>query len=138
VTWQFLIDRAAAFDIAAVESPLGWIENCCPACGGGQARLVARRRVVWGYTACHRQTSVTACTVLHRAHTPLQVWFWAMIETTSCPRVRVITNLKTWRQGTHDGVSSEHLQAYLDDTFGFNRRRTPLAAFRTLLGLGSA
>jgi len=35
-------------------------------------------------------------------------------------------------------VSSEQLQVYLDEfTFRFNRRRTPMAAFQTLLGLGS-
>jgi len=35
-------------------------------------------------------------------------------------------------------VSAKHLQAYLDEfTFRFNRRRTPMAAFQTLLGLGS-
>ncbi len=55
------------------------------------------------------------------------------------PRVhRAISNLKSWLQGTHRGVSSEHLQVYLDEfVFRFNRRRTPLAAFQTLLGLGS-
>ena len=55
------------------------------------------------------------------------------------PRVhRVISNLKSWLQGTHRGVSGEHLQAYLDEyVFRFNRRRTPMAAFQTLLGLGS-
>jgi transposase-like protein len=53
------------------------------------------------------------------------------------PRVhRAISNLKTWLQGTHHGVSKEHLQVYLDEyTFRFNRRRTPMAAFQTLLGL---
>jgi hypothetical protein len=36
-------------------------------------------------------------------------------------------------------VSGEHLQADLDEfIFRFNRRRTPMAAFQTLLGLGSA
>jgi len=35
-------------------------------------------------------------------------------------------------------VSAEHLQVYLDEfVFRFNRRRTPMAAFQTLLGLGS-
>ena len=51
---------------------------------------------------------------------------------------RVISNLKSWLQGTHRGVSGEHLQVYLDEyTFRFNRRRTPMAAFQTLLGLQS-
>jgi hypothetical protein len=51
---------------------------------------------------------------------------------------RVISNLKSWLQGTHRGVSKEHLQVYLDEyVLRFNRRRTPMAAFQTLLGLGS-
>ena len=51
---------------------------------------------------------------------------------------RVFGNLKTWLRGTHHGVGNQHLQAYLDEfTFRFNRRRTPMAAFQTLLGLGS-
>ena len=258
----------------------------CPGCGGRRAWQVARRRVVWECAACHRQTSVTAGTVLHRTHTPLHLWFWAAylvatgtpgisalqlqrqlglsryetawmilhklrramvnpdrepltgaievdeaflggvaegrrgrqhgvkplvviaveVRGAGCGRVRmkliddasaqtlcgfvtqvaasgssvhtdgwqgykrlsrlgydhqrrsqlqhlrdggdpddilprvhrVISNLKTWLQGTHHGVSSEQLQVYLDEfTFRFNRRRTPMAAFQTLLGLGS-
>jgi transposase-like protein len=51
---------------------------------------------------------------------------------------RAISNLKTWLAGTHRGVSGEHLQVYLDEfSFRFNRRRTPMAAFQTLLGLQS-
>lgn len=55
------------------------------------------------------------------------------------PRVhRVISNLTSWLQGTHRGVAKGHLQVYLDEyVFRFNRRRTPMAAFQTLLGLGS-
>lgn len=51
---------------------------------------------------------------------------------------RAVSNLKTWLAGTHRGASSKHLQAYLDEfTFRHNRRRVPMAAFQTLLGLGS-
>ena len=51
---------------------------------------------------------------------------------------RAISNLKTWLQGTHRGVSRRHLQVYLDEfVFRHNRRNTPLAAFQTLLGLGA-
>lgn len=51
---------------------------------------------------------------------------------------RAISNLKTWLGGTHRGVSPQHLQVYLDEfVFRHNRRRTPLAAFQTLLGLGA-
>ena len=55
------------------------------------------------------------------------------------PRVhRVVGNLKTWLRGTHHGVGNQHLQVYLDEfTFRFNRRRTPMAAFQTLLGLAT-
>jgi transposase-like protein len=51
---------------------------------------------------------------------------------------RVISNLKAWMHGTHRGVGDPHLQVYLDEyVFRHNRRRTPMAAFQTLLGLGA-
>ena len=53
------------------------------------------------------------------------------------PRVhRTFSNLKTWLKGTHHGVGAKHLPHYLDEfVFRFNRRRTPMAAFQSLLGL---
>lgn len=50
---------------------------------------------------------------------------------------RVFSNLKAWLLGTHHGaVLKRHLQAYLNEyVFRFNRRRTPMAAFQTILGL---
>ena len=40
--------------------------------------------------------------------------------------------------GTHRGVGDEHLPVYLDEyVFRHNRRTTPMAAFQTLLGLGT-
>jgi len=55
------------------------------------------------------------------------------------PRVhRIFSNLKTWLMGTHNGVGRKHLSHYLNEfAFRFNRRRTPMAAFQTLLGLAS-
>jgi transposase-like protein len=55
------------------------------------------------------------------------------------PRIhRAFGNLKTWLRGTHHGVSKKHLHAYLDEfVFRFNRRRKPMAAFQSLLGLTS-
>ena len=51
---------------------------------------------------------------------------------------RALSNLKTWLQGTHRAASAKHLQVYLDEfVFRHNRRRTPMAAFQTLLGLGA-
>lgn len=52
---------------------------------------------------------------------------------------RAIGNLQQWLVGTHHGVSRAQLQVYLDEfVFRHNRRRTPAAAFQTLLGLGSS
>jgi hypothetical protein len=53
------------------------------------------------------------------------------------PRVhRTSSNLRTWLKGTHHGVSAKHLPHYVDEfVFRFNRRRTPMAAFQSLLGL---
>jgi len=48
----------------------------------------------------------------------------------------VFSNLKTWLNGIHHGVSAKHLQAYLNEfTFCFNRRFYPFNAFRSLLGI---
>ena len=48
----------------------------------------------------------------------------------------VFANLKTWLIGIHHGVSTQHLQAYLNEfTFRFNRRFYPFDAFRSLLGM---
>lgn len=48
----------------------------------------------------------------------------------------VFSNLKTWLNGIHHGVSAKYLQAYLNEfTFRFNRRFYPFNAFRSLLGI---
>ena len=52
---------------------------------------------------------------------------------------RAIGNLQQWLIGTHHGVSRDQLQVYLDEfVFRYNRRKHPMAAFQTLLGLGTA
>lgn len=51
---------------------------------------------------------------------------------------RAVSNLKAWMHGTHRSVSPAHLPVYFDEyVFRHNRRRTPMAAFQTLLGLSS-
>ncbi len=51
---------------------------------------------------------------------------------------RALSNLQTWLQGTHRSASAKHLPVYLDEfVFRHNRRRTPMAGFQTLLGLGA-
>ena len=52
---------------------------------------------------------------------------------------RAIGNLQQWLIGTYHGVSKAQLQAYLDEfVFRHNRRRQPMAAFQTLLGLAAS
>lgn len=51
---------------------------------------------------------------------------------------RAIGNLQQWLTGTYHGVSKAQLQVYLDEfVFRHNRRRQPMAAFQTVLGLGT-
>lgn len=51
---------------------------------------------------------------------------------------RAIGNLQQWLIGTYHGVSKEQLQVYLDEfVFRHNRRKQPMAAFQTLLGLST-
>lgn len=50
----------------------------------------------------------------------------------------IFSNLKTWIDGTHHGVSQQHLQAYLNEyVFRFNRRFYPMTAFNSVLGLAA-
>jgi transposase-like protein len=51
---------------------------------------------------------------------------------------RAIGNVQQWLLGTYHGVSRDQLPVYLDEfVFRHNRRKTPMAAFQTLLGLGT-
>jgi acetyl-CoA acetyltransferase len=72
-------------------------------------------------------------------HRPVNQHYRLPGRTLILPRAhRVISNLKTWIAGTYHGTSAKHLQVYLDEfTFRHNRRRTPMAAFQTLLSLGT-
>src|SRR4051794_41933848 len=46
----------------------------CPACGHGEAWELGRGRLTLQCTACERQVSVTAGTVLHGSHLGLRTW----------------------------------------------------------------
>ena len=51
---------------------------------------------------------------------------------------RTFSNLETRLKGTPHGVSTNHLPHYVDEfVFRFNRRRTPTAAFQSLLDLAA-
>lgn len=54
-----------------------------PACDGRKGWELASKRFTWECAKCHRQTSVTAGTVMHRSHLPLRTWFQAIHLLTS-------------------------------------------------------
>src|SRR3954449_4560538 len=63
---RFWTEERCIEHLAGLRWPGGFV---CAGCGGRQAwRLKARPRV-YECTACHRQESVTAATVLHRTRT---------------------------------------------------------------------
>ena len=49
----------------------------CPGCGHVKGWQLGRGTLLVECARCHRQTSVTAGTVLHRSHLPLELWFLA-------------------------------------------------------------
>ncbi len=90
---RFTTDAACLGYLAASRWPEGFI---CPGCAGHRAWVLERRHL-WECSACHRQTSVTAGTVMHRTRTPLRTWFWAAYL--------VATH--------HPGISAKQLQRQL-------------------------
>jgi hypothetical protein len=66
---------------------------CCPGCGHDKGWELERGVLLVECARCHRQTSVTAGTVLHRSHLPLRLWF-----------------LAAWLVATHrNGISARQL-----------------------------
>jgi ISXO2 transposase-like protein/transposase-like zinc ribbon protein len=65
----------------------------CPGCGHDKGWELGRGLLLVECARCHRQTSVTAGTVLHRSHLPLRLWF-----------------LAAWLVATHkNGISARQL-----------------------------
>src|SRR5215208_3924172 len=65
----------------------------CPRCGHDKGWELGRGTLLVECARCHRQTSVTAGTVLHRSHLPLRLWF-----------------LAAWLVAIHrNGISARHL-----------------------------
>ena len=73
-TW-FPDDLACARWLVARRWPDGFR---CPACGHDHGWELGRGVVLIECARCHRQTSVTAGTVMHRSHLPLKTWFLAV------------------------------------------------------------
>jgi hypothetical protein len=66
--------RACARWLAKTRWPDG---SVCPACGHVKGGELARGLLTYQCAGCRKQTSVTAGTVLHRSHLPLEIWFLA-------------------------------------------------------------
>lgn len=87
---RFPDDEACARWLMAKRWPDGFR---CPACGHDRGWELGRGVVLVECAQCHRQTSVTAGTVLHRSHLPLKTWF-----------------LAAWLVATHrNGISARQL-----------------------------
>jgi len=77
---RFPDDAACAAYLAQKRWPDGFV---CPSCGGAKGWALKTKAHTWECAACHRQTSVTAGTILHGSHLPLKVWFTAIHILTS-------------------------------------------------------
>ena len=87
---RFPDDAACARWLLARRWPDGFR---CSACGHDHGWELGRGVVRIECARCHRQTSVTAGTVMHRSHLPLKVWF-----------------LAAWLVATHrNGISARQL-----------------------------
>jgi ribosomal protein L37AE/L43A len=53
-------------------------EFCCPKCQHQEYYFIEKRKL-FQCKGCKHQASVTAGTIMHKSHTPLLVWFWAIL-----------------------------------------------------------
>src|SRR5437763_9647890 len=91
---QFPDDAACARWLFGKRWPDGFR---CPGCGHAKGWELGRGTLLVECARCHRQTSVTAGTVLHRSHLPLKLWF-----------------LAAWLVATHrNGMSARQLRLQL-------------------------
>ena len=71
---MFRHDDACAAWLASVRWPEGFE---CPRCGHDHGWALRGKAHTFECARCHRQTSVTAGTILHGSKLALTVWFWA-------------------------------------------------------------
>jgi len=91
---RFPNEAACARHLAKLRWPDGFT---CPACGACKGWELDTKPFTWECAGCHRQTSVTAGTVMHRSKLPLRTWFEAIHLMTS----------------HSNGISAEQAQAQL-------------------------
>lgn len=71
---KFSTEEACRLHLFRIRWPNGFR---CPVCNNGRAYKIKTRHL-FECTECSYQASVTAGTVMHKTHTPLTVWFWAI------------------------------------------------------------
>lgn len=71
---RFADEAACAAYLREARWPGGFV---CPACGGVRGWDLSTKAWTHECAECHKQTSVTAGTVMHGSKLPLTVWFWA-------------------------------------------------------------
>jgi len=71
---RFPDEAACAAWLAKARWPDGFV---CPACAHALGWKLETKANTHECASCHRQTSVTAGTVMHGSKLPLTVWFWA-------------------------------------------------------------
>ena len=91
---RFPDEVACARHLAQLRWPDGFV---CPACGVCKGWELETKPFTWECSGCHRQTSVTAGTVMHRSKLPVRTWFEAIHLLTS----------------HSNGISAEQAQAQL-------------------------
>ena len=73
---QFSTNDACRAHLFKIRWPNGLV---CPKCGGKEYYKISKRNVY--ECTCRHQISLTAGTIMHRSHTPLFKWFWAIYLT---------------------------------------------------------
>ena len=78
-------------------------------------------------------------TKLGYRHNPLSIQGDQTNTEAHLPMIHIVFgNLDAWLLGIHHGVSSKHLQAYLNEfVFRFNRRFWPMVAFKSALAIAT-
>ena len=71
---MFPDEAACAEWLFSVRWPAGF---ACPGCGHGRSWTLRGKPHTFECARCHRQTSVTAGTILHGSKLDLTIWFWA-------------------------------------------------------------
>ena len=71
---RFPDERACADYLIETRWPDGFV---CPSCGSVKAWALETKVFTFECAGCHKQTSVTAGTIMHGSKLSLTIWFWA-------------------------------------------------------------